>query len=131
MLNLVENLILTWDLILFKPKKGKYTWTNNRTEAANISARLDLFLVQSSLLLDKKIISSSTLPKITSEHKSIMLQIEDEEDLGPIPFRFNPLWRDQDGFMSTVTMVWDLPVVGALNFVWERKLKNTKVALKD
>ena len=33
--------------------------------------------------------------------------------------------------MSTVIMAWDLPIVGSLNFVWERKLKNTKAALKD
>ena len=129
--NQVENLIITWELIEFKPKKGIYTWTNNRIGASNISARLDRFLVQSSLLLDKKMISSSILPKITSDHKPIMLQIEDEEGLGPIPFRFSPLWKDKDGFMSTVTMAWDLLVVGSPNFVWERKLKNTKAALKE
>ena len=33
--------------------------------------------------------------------------------------------------MSTVTMALDLPVVGSLNFVWERKIKNTKSTLKD
>ena len=61
----------------------------------------------------------------------ILLQIEDEEDLGLIPFRFSPLWKDRDGFMSTVNTAWDLPVVGSPNFVWERKLKNTQVALKE
>ena len=86
MLKLVENLILTWELIDFKQKIGRFTWTNNRTIAANISSRLDRFLVQSSLLLDKKIISSSILPKITSDHKPIMLQIEDEETLAPSHF---------------------------------------------
>ena len=29
MLKTVENLILLWDLINFKPKRGRYTWTNN------------------------------------------------------------------------------------------------------
>ena len=71
------------------------------------------------------------MSKITSDHKQILLQIEDEEDLGPIPFRFSPLWKDSDGFMNTVTMAWDLPVVGSPKYVWERKLLNTKVALKD
>ena len=33
--------------------------------------------------------------------------------------------------MSTVSMAWDIPVVGSPNYVWERKLKNTKAALKD
>ena len=59
-----------------------------------------------------------------------MLQIEEEEDLGPIPFRFSPLWIEQDGFMNIVAMAWELPVVGSPNFIWEWRLKNTKVALK-
>ena len=33
--------------------------------------------------------------------------------------------------MSIVSMVWDLPVFGSLNYVWERKLKNTKATLKE
>ena len=33
--------------------------------------------------------------------------------------------------MSTVTMAWDLPVDGSMNYVWERKINNTKSALKD
>ena len=131
MLNWVDKFILSWVLIDYKPKRGRFTWSNNIIGATNISARLDHFLVHSSLLADKTIISSSILPKISSDHKPILLQIEDEEDLGPIPFRFSPLWKDRDGFMSIVTIAWDLLVVGSPNFVWERKLKNIKVALKD
>ena len=71
------------------------------------------------------------MPKITLDHKTILVQIEDEEDLFPIPFRLSPLWKDRDGFMSTVNTAWDLPVVGSPNFVWERKLKNTTAVLKD
>ena len=51
MINAAENLILLWELIDFKPKKGRFTWTNNRVGLANISTKLDRFLVQSSLLL--------------------------------------------------------------------------------
>ena len=70
------------------------------------------------------------MAKLSSDHKPMMLLIDDEEDLGPIPFWFSPLWKDRDGFMSIVTKAWVLPVDGSSNFVWERKLKNTKVALK-
>ena len=41
MLHLVENLIQTWDLMDFKPKKGRFTWINNHSGSTNISARLD------------------------------------------------------------------------------------------
>ena len=108
-----------------------FTWSNNKLGEANIFARLDHLLVHSSLLVDNKVISSSILPKITLDHKPILLQIQDEEDLGPIPFRFSPLWKDRDGFMSTVTLAWENPVVGSPNYVWERKLINTKAALKN
>ena len=87
--------------------------------------------MQSSLLSNKEVISSSILPKITFDHNTILLHIEDEEDLGPIPFHFIPLWKVSDGFLSTVKMAWDLLVVGSSNFVWEKKLVNTKTTLKD
>lgn len=86
----------------FKPKKGLYTWTNNRTGANHISGRLDRFLVQSTLLMERKLISSDILPKLTSDHKSILLSVEEEEKLGPIPFQFNPLWNGRSGFLETV-----------------------------
>jgi len=55
--DLVESLILAWDLLDFKPKKGCYTWTNNRLDNANIAAHLGRFLVQSSLMERKHLIS--------------------------------------------------------------------------
>ena len=87
MLKTVENFITFWDLIDFKPKKGRFAWANNRIGAANISARIDRFLVQSSLLMEKNIIiSSSIFPKLSLNHKPILLLLEEEEDPSPIPF---------------------------------------------
>ena len=86
MQNWMDNFIISWELIDYNPKRGRFTWSNNRIGAANIYARLDRFHVQSSLLADKTVISSSILSTITLDHKPILLQIEDEEDLGPIPF---------------------------------------------
>ena len=65
MIREVERIISSWDLIDFKPKKGRYTWSNNRIVLANISARLDRFLLQSSFLTENKIISSSILSKLS------------------------------------------------------------------
>jgi hypothetical protein len=95
-------MIQQWDLMDFKPRKGLYTWTNNRTGEEHISSRLDKFLVQSTLLLERKLISTAILPKLTSDHKPILLSLEDEEILGPIPFRFSPLWKEKSGFYETV-----------------------------
>lgn len=101
----MESLILAWDLLDLKPNKGRYTWTNNRVGNANISAHLDQFLVQSTLMEGKHLISSKILPKITFDRNPVILLIEKEEDLGPIPFRFNPLWVSREGFMEIVAHV--------------------------
>ena len=43
--DIVDSLIQTNDLLDFKPKKGHFTWSNNRGGAANISDHLERFLV--------------------------------------------------------------------------------------
>ena len=79
----------------------------------------------------KIIISFIILANVTSDHKPILLKLEEEQDLSPIPFWFSPLWIGRDGFLNIISKAWDIPVFGSLNYVWERKLKNTKTALKD
>ena len=34
-------------------------------------------------------------------------------------------------FFSIITKAWSLPVNGSPNYVWERKVKNTKSTLKE
>eukprot|EP00253_Pinus_taeda_P002669 PITA_02669 len=126
----VGSLIQRWDLVDLKPVKGKFTWTNNRTGDNHIAARLDRFLINSSLMMDNRIVFSKILPKLTSDHKPILFCLKEEEDLGPLPFRFSPLWAGKDGFMDTVQAAWRMDVNGSPSFVWEQKLKNVKTALK-
>eukprot|EP00253_Pinus_taeda_P008362 PITA_08362 len=131
MLPMVEELSQSWDLLDFNLVLGIYTWSNNRIGPDHISARLDRFLVQSSIMMNKKIIITKILPKLTSDHKPIQLLLEEEEDLGPIPFRFSPLWIEREGFLDTVKEAWSKPINGSTSYVWEQKLKATKQALKD
>eukprot|EP00253_Pinus_taeda_P019656 PITA_19656 len=102
LLDVVEELSQHWDLLDFNPVCGIYTWSNNRVGTDHISARLDRFLVQSSIMMNKKIIITKILPKLASDHKPIQLLLEDEEDLGPIPFRFSPLWIEREGFLEMI-----------------------------
>ena len=85
MLPLVEDLMQQWDILDIKPKRVLFTWTNNRVGVDHIASRLDRFVVQSTLL-GKWVISSKNIPKLTSYHKAIMLQLEEEDNMGPIPF---------------------------------------------
>jgi hypothetical protein len=82
-------------------------------------------------MMNKKIIITKILPKLTSDHKPIQLLLEEEEDLGPIPFRFSPLWIERDGFLEIVKTAWANSFSGSSSYVWEQKLKATKQALKD
>eukprot|EP00253_Pinus_taeda_P024857 PITA_24857 len=81
--------------------------------------------------MNKKIIITKILPKLTSDHKPVQFILEDEEDLGPIPFRFSPLWTERDSFIDIVKTTWAKPVTGSSSYVWEQKLKATKQALKE
>ena len=126
----VEEMIQIWDLTDLKPKLGWFTCSNHRVGAASISARLDWFLVHSTLMDDKKIIASKILPKLLSDHHPISVLFEKEEELSPIPFRFIPCWIEREGFMDTVSQAWSHYVIGSPSFVWEQKLKQTKLALK-
>eukprot|EP00253_Pinus_taeda_P016135 PITA_16135 len=126
MLAFVEELLHQWDLLDYTPVRGLFTWSNNRSRLDHIAAHLDRFLVQSSIMLNKKIIKTKILPKLTSDHKPIQLLLDDEENLGPLPFHFNHLWIEREGFFNIVKEAWVKPISGSPSFVWEKKLKATK-----
>ena len=98
---------------------------------ANTVSRLDRFLVHSSFMDGKFIITTNILPKLSSNHHPISLNFEKENDLGLIRFRFSPLWIERDGFWDTVYQAWSPYVVGSPCFVWEQKLKTTKFTLNN
>ena len=102
----VEDIIMDWDLEDIKPSKGKFTWTNKRVGLGNIAARLDRFLVQSSFLTLGLFATSEILQACTSDHKPISLSLSPGENLGPIPFRFSPIWVSMDGFYELVSESW-------------------------
>lgn len=115
----MENIIQLWDLVDFKLVKGAYTWTNNRIGKHHILARLDIFLTSSSIMMDNRIVFSKILPKLTWDHKPILLGIKEEEDLGPLPFRFSPLWVEREGFLETIQTTWEKHVLGSSSYAWD------------
>ena len=80
--------------------------------------------------MDIDVLSSTIIPKLTSDHHPIALLLEREENHGPLPYRFNPLWAERDGFGELISQVWSQFIDGSPSFVWEQKLKLTKAALK-
>ena len=113
----VEDLIHHWDLLDIKPVKGKYTWVNRRAGSGHTAARLDHFLIQSSFLLLGLKISSFIIPSSVSNNKPIRLEMTPLLNLGPIPFRFSPLWVQQSDFFGIVEDAWKPLVNGSPFFV--------------
>jgi exonuclease III len=88
------DLISNWDLQDIKPLKGRYTWNNRRSGLSHIASRLDRFLISNDFLLSSFDIESCIIPSALSDHKPISLSFSIPQNLGPIPFHFNPLWLD-------------------------------------
>ena len=123
--------MLGWDLEDIKPSKGKFTWSNKRVGPGHIAAQLDRFLVHTSFLTLGLFARSAILQACTSDHKPISLSLTTGERLGPIPFRFSPLWVTMDGFYELVAEIWQKAITGSPFFIWEEKLRRLKVALKS
>ena len=127
----VDDIILEWDLMDAKPSSGKYTWNNKRIRPRHIASRLDGFLVEDTFLLLGLNLSSKILPFGGSDHKPILLEMVPDMNLGPIPFRFNPLWASHLEFLQMITDTWSPLVTGSPFFVWEEKLRRLKKVLKN
>eukprot|EP00253_Pinus_taeda_P029738 PITA_29738 len=100
----LETIIQDYELVDIIPKNRKYTWSNRYTNILNTSA---------------------------SDHYPITLTLETHYPLGPIPFKYNPLWNRIPAAREIVKETWSQHVEGSPCFIWETKLKRTKKALKD
>ena len=127
----VDDIILEWGLSDVIPAKGKYTWNNKRLGPGHIATRLDRFLVQDTFLLLGLILTSKILPFGGSDHKPILLEMVNDKNLGPIPFRFNPMWANHAEFLKIVADSWAPLVIGSPFFIWEEKLRQLKKILKN
>ena len=127
----VEDIMLDWDLEDIKPSRGNFTWTNKRVGLGHIASQLDSFLVQISFLLLGLIFLSKILLHIVSYHKPILLELSQDKNLGPIPFKFSPSWLHYEGFHDLVAKVWNEKDYGSPFFVWEENLRKLKKVLKD
>lgn len=93
--------------------------------------RLDKFLVNISLLSNFSVGYANVLSTSASDHYPITLTLETHCPLGPIPFKFSPLWNQIPTAREIVKETWSQHVEGSPSFILETKLKRTKKALKD
>ena len=113
---------MDWGLSDVILAKGKFTRNNMRLGPGHIAARLDRFLIQDTFLLLGVNTSSKILAFEGSDHKHVMLEMRKDMNLGPIPFRFFPLWVSHNDFKKTMDEAWITPVTGSPFFIWEPRI---------
>lgn len=122
----LENTIEIHNLMDILPKNGKYTLSNKRLGMGNIKEQLDIFLIQDSIITDYKVVTSNIIPSAALDHKHIIIKVKESEKLGPLPFRYNPLWDNHEEVRTLISTMLNQNINGSLSFVWESKLKNIK-----
>ena len=119
------------ELVDIAPKNRKFTWRNRRIGKDNIMEWLDRILVDITLLASFSTATALILPFSSSDHYPITFTLEEKRPLGSIPFKYSPLWNNIPEANNIVRSSWSHHIEGSHVFIWESKLKNTKIALKE
>eukprot|EP00253_Pinus_taeda_P018715 PITA_18715 len=127
----LEEIMQEHEMVDIIPKNRKYTWSNRRLGAGNIMERLDRFLVNISLLSSFAARHTNILSSTASDHYPILLTMKPHLHLGPIPFKFNPLWRHNSSAGAIIEATWKQHVEGSPSHIWETKIRSIRRALKD
>eukprot|EP00253_Pinus_taeda_P001989 PITA_01989 len=127
----LEGIMSENELVDIIPKNRKYTWNNRRLGPGNIMERLDRVLVNISLLSSFAASHTKILSATTSDHFPILLTMESHPHLGPIPFRYNPLWRNNAEAEAIIETTRKHHVEGSPSHIWETKIRNIRKALKE
>lgn len=77
-------------------------------------------------LVKSKIVHNSAL-----DHKPVVLTLGKLENKGPLPFRYNPVWDSKEYFGKQIKDSLQKSVTGSPQYVWETKLKNLRMHLKN
>eukprot|EP00253_Pinus_taeda_P027333 PITA_27333 len=93
--------------------------------------RLDRFLVSIEYLSSFTVGYAKILNTSASNHYPITLILEAHCPLGPIPFKYSPLWNWIPAVGDIVQKTWIHHVEGSPGFIWETKLKRVKQVIKE
>ncbi|XP_041001625.1 uncharacterized protein LOC121247323 [Juglans microcarpa x Juglans regia] len=113
-------------------KGSCFSWCNGQSGLARSWAWLDRALMDNSFsnLFPNTI--CSYLSRSTSDHAPMIIEFKkDPFSYGPSPFRFQQMWVDHPGFLDCVRAAWNLQMVGSLILCLSKKLKHTKVVLRE
>eukprot|EP00253_Pinus_taeda_P035660 PITA_35660 len=120
----LEGIMSEHELVDIIPKNKKYTWNNRRIGPGNIMEPLDRVLVNISLLSSFAAGHTKILSATASDHFPTLLTMDSHSQLGPIPFRYNPLWRNNASTEAIIEATWKQHVEGSPSHIWETKIRS-------
>ena len=115
----LENIMQECDLVDIIPKNRRYTWNNRRLGRDNILERLDRILVNTSFLSEFSTAHADVLPYTASDHYPTSIVLEAHCPLGPLPFKYNSLWRNNPTVDQIVQTAWHIHIEGSPGYIWE------------
>lgn len=93
-------------LIDISPSNGKYTWSNKRVGKRNIKERLDHILVQENIAPSFNSEGSKIIHTMTSDHKPVAIILGKMDNQGPLPFKYNLIWDNNEDFRNLISDAW-------------------------
>lgn len=84
----------------------KYTWTNCREDGALVRTRIDRAHANSEWLEIFPEAKVFHLPRLCSDHNSILLTTNPSNPRGSRPFRFEPAWMKHPNFKTITANIW-------------------------
>jgi len=114
-----SSFIDSYNLIDPPLEGARFTWSSH--EEVPVLSHIDRFLFSIEWKDHFQGVHQVTLPKITSDHFPILLQIG-EVSRGRRPFKFENMWLEADGFGDLVKSVWDeLDVISPSSFIFGKE----------
>jgi hypothetical protein len=104
-----RDLFTSKKLIDIKPSKLMPTWRNGRSGHNAIARCLEKVLVSKYLLIEISVYKSWVEFPFFFDHAPICFQLELPPEYKIYPFKFNPQWLNEKGFVEIVFKVWKDP----------------------
>jgi len=113
------------------PNNGKFTWSNKRAGIHNIKERLDRILIHERIVSGFSSVKSKIVHATASDHKLVVLTLDNGRNLEPLPFKNNKAWDSKGDFRKLIKDHWEMEVIGSPHYIWEIKLKSLRAATKQ
>ncbi|XP_059077888.1 uncharacterized protein LOC131876487 [Cryptomeria japonica] len=129
-----RDFIANCKLVDIHPKNGRFTWTNRRLNFANISKRLDWFLVGEWWINGDYSLETEIVPQIGSDHLPLSLSIAQEvRSQKKNYFKFQSMWWRDETFLKNLKIWWLEGNIhsGSPSFKFIKRLQHLKNQIKE